>query len=706
MTDNLFLSALQRITAGNFSLGELIETAAKFTAADQRDLSRQLYKVWIKVNPNDPLLFVALFNCAELDDKTGDRSAAIDSLIAAIAARPDFAPAHINLGGLLERAGAPNFALDQWKAVANQPAQITGETIDYAITALKQTARVLNDHKINDGAEAAIVRCLDIDRKQPDVIAQHIAIRLGACKWPIMEPVAKLDRKALLESTHPLSMTWYTDDPLLQLATAERYVRQQIGDPPKDWDGDRRNAPIDLSNRRLRVGYVSSDLRDHAIGYLMTELFELHDRKKVEVFAYYCGSQDAEGGLSSRIKDAVEHWVDIRAMNDDDAARRIAADGIDILVDVNGHTKDSRTLVFARRPAPIQVNWLGFPGSMGTTYHHYMIADEWIVPPESEMYFAEKTVRLPCYQPNDRKRPVAGASQSRADAGLPDDAFVFCCFNGSQKYSKFTFDRFIEILKGVPNGVLWLIDTSEEAKLRLWAYAEKNGVAKSRIVFAQKLQNAFHLARYEHADLFLDTAPYGAHTTASDALWMGVPVLTLSGRSFAARVCGSLVRAAGLPELICQSPQEFVARAIALGRNRAEVDALKARLKANRDTCTLFDMDTLTERLEGLYLEMCDDYANGRLPRPDLANLPAYFEAGIEHQHELVELQAVNDYHERYKAELARIHRIRPIAPDNRIWGAADIAKAEGTGKASVTPIAFAEKQRAPAPKRRKVASR
>jgi predicted O-linked N-acetylglucosamine transferase (SPINDLY family) len=704
MTENLFLAALQRITAGHFSLGELIDTTGKLAAAGQRELSRQLYKIWIKINPDDPLLYVALFNCADHDDKVGDRSAAIDSLIAATKAKPDFAPAHINLGGLLERFGAPIFALDQWKAVAEQAAQITGESVEYAITAHKQTARVLSDHKINDGAEAAMVRALDIDGRQPDVIAQLIANRLAGCKWPIMQPAAKLDRKALLKSTHPLSMTWYTDDPLLQLATAERYVREQLGDAPKDWDADRRHAPIDLSERRLRVGYMSSDLRDHAIGYLMAELFELHDTKKVEVFAYYCGKEPV-GALTDRIQRAVEHWVDIRNMNDDDAARRIVADGIDILVDINGHTKDSRTLVFARRPAPIQVNWLGFPGSIGTAYHHYMIADEWIVPPESEMYYAEKVVRLPCYQPNDRKRPVAVERQTRAEAGLPDDAFVFCCFNGSQKYSKFTFDRFLEILKGVPNSVLWLIDTAEKTRDGLWAYAEQKGIARSRIVFAPGLQNAFHLARYSLADLFLDTAPYGAHTTASDALWMGVPVLTLSGRSFAARVCGSLVRSAGLPELVCQTPQEFVTRAIALGHNRTEAQAYRAKLLANRDTCTLFDMDRLTRSLERLYLEMCDDYKNGRLPRPDLTNLPAYFEAGIEHEHELVELQAIGDYHERYKAELARIHRIRPLHADNRLWGPADIAKAEGSS-ASVTSLQFTKKERAPAPKRRKVAAR
>jgi predicted O-linked N-acetylglucosamine transferase (SPINDLY family) len=703
MSEEVFLTALQKITAGTFSLGELIDTAARFTAAGLKPFARQLYKIWIKFNRDDPLVFVPLFNCAELDEKSGDRSAAIDSLLAAIKVKPDFAPAHINLGGLLERAGASHYALEQWKTVADQTTQITGESVEYAITALKQIARVLNDHKMNDGAEEAIRRALEIDPKQPEIIAQHIAIRLGACKWPIMEPLGKIDRKGLLQSAHPLSMTWYTDDPLLQLATAERYVRQRIGEAPRDWDGDRRHAPIDLSNRRLRLGYISSDLRDHAIGYLMAELFELHDRKNVEVFAYYCGVE-SDSPLTNRIKNAVEHWTDIRTMSDDEAARKITADGIDVLVDVNGHTKDSRTEVFARRPAPIQVNWLGFPGSMGTTYHQYIIADDWIVPPESEIYFAEKVVRLPCYQPNDRKREIVSEEPTRAQAGLPDDAFVFCCFNGSQKFTRFTFDRFVEILKDVPGSVLWLIDAPDETRNRLWSYVEQNGIARSRIVFAQKMQNAFHLARYVLADLFLDTAPYGAHTTASDALWTGLPVLTLSGRSFASRVCGSLVRSAGLPELVCETPQDFVARAIALGNNPSEVRGYRARLLAGRDNCTLFDMDGLTACLEHLYREMCDDHANGRLPKPDLTNLPAYFEAGLEHDHEAVEMQAIADYRGFYTGELARLHKARPLHPDNRIWSNTDIAKVDGAAGASITTLEFASEEQPV--RRRKAASR
>jgi hypothetical protein len=218
------------------------------------------------------------------------------------------------------------------------------------------------------------------------------------------------------------------------------------------------------------------------------------------------------------------------------------------------------------------------------------------------------------------------------------------------------------------------------------------------------MQNAFHLARYALADLFLDTAPYGAHTTASDALWMGVPVLTLSGRSFASRVCGSLVRSAGLPELVCEYPHEFVARAISLGKNPAEVRGYRARLLAGRDTCTLFDMDKLTASLEGLYREMCDDHVHGRLPKPDLTNLPAYFEAGIEHDHEAIEMQAVADYHGFYKSELARLHRMWPLHADNRLWTHADIAKADGAPEASVTTLEFAGQEQAA--RRRKAASR
>jgi predicted O-linked N-acetylglucosamine transferase (SPINDLY family) len=511
-----------------------------------------------------------------------------------------------------------------------------------------------------------MAEALDIQPQQRDVIEQYVAVRLGQCKWPVAEPRESLERRALVGGMHPLSLAAYSDDPLLQLAAAARYAEQSIREEPGG-AADRRHAAIDLKARRLRVGYVSSDLRDHAVGYLMAELFELHDRSKVEVFAYYCGIA-AKDGLQSRIRATIENWRDIRDLSDEAAAQMIADDGIDILVDVNGHTRDARTAIFARRPAPIQVNWLGYPGTMGTPYHHYIVGDEWITPPKTELYYSEKVLRLPCYQPNDRKRAVEASRPTRAQAGLPDDAFVFCCFNGSQKITRFTYLRWLRILKAVPDSVLWLLDSTKATHERLAAFAESEGVDRTRLIFAPKLANAYHLARYPLADLFLDTAPYGAHTTASDALWMGVPMITISGRAFASRVCGSLVRAAGLPELVCDNEEDYVALAVALAADRPRIASLKARLQATRDSCDLFNMEKLVSRLEGLYREMALDHQAGRLPVPDLTNLEAYMAVGCDLDHEGRDLMLASDYDEIYRAGLARRHLVRPLSPDARLW--------------------------------------
>ena len=554
MTDVSYVSALQKVAAGTLQVGELVDVASKLTAGGKQLEARQLYQVWLTHNSKHPLSYVVLFNRSALDSQAGDTKAAMEALQAALAVNPDFLPAYINLGGFLERSGAPDKAVDLWRAGVSRAQTVTGAGVSYVVTALKQIARVLSDRQQIEGAEAAVHQCLEISPEQGDLIEQYVALRLAQCKWPTVVASERLPRKNLVRGIHPLSTAVYTDDPLLHLASAERYVRYSAHEGVFNAEFDRRHAPIDIKKRRMRVGYISSDLRDHAVGYLMAEFFELHNREEFEVFAYYCGPE-SDSALTRRIKAAVEHWSDIRKMSDDEAARKIAADGIDILVDVNGHTRDARMGVFARRPAPIIVNWLGYPGTMGTPYHHYIVADDWIIPKGSEKFYSEKVVRLPCYQPNDRKRTVAGHPPSRSDAGLPESAFVFCCFNGTHKITRFTFERWMEILHEVPESVLWLLDTTEETKTRLRQHAVSKGIGGERLIFAPKMQNAAHLARYALADLFLDTVPYGAHTTASDALWMGVPVLTLSGRSFASRVCGSLVRSAGIKELVVLSPE-------------------------------------------------------------------------------------------------------------------------------------------------------
>lgn len=648
------------------NLQELVAEAQRLAAAGDGAAACRLYAGWIAAQHGNPQLYIAHFNHACLLSELGEGEAARASLTACLALNPDFLPASINLGGLLERVGAIPQALEQWQGVVQRVVAVTGAAIAYKLTALRQIARVLSEHHKPAMAEAVLRQCLDLQPEQRDVIEQFTALRLVQCAWPALTPADAGERRRLLRGTSPLSMLAYTDDPLLHLGLAHHYARCLVDETQDFARHDRRDAPIALKDRRLRVGYVSSDLRDHAIGTLMAEVFELHDRSRIEVTAYYCGPPST-APLQARIQAAVEHWVDIRPLSDDAAAARIAADGIDILVDVNGYTRDARTALFARRSAPVQVNWLGYPGTLGTPWHHYIIADPWIIPPEAELHYSERVLRLPCYQPNDRKRVIA-ETPTRAAAGLPEHGFVFCCFNASQKLSRFTMERWVQILLGVPGSVLWLLDSGEEMRANLLAFAAARGIAEGRIIFAPKLANPAHLARYRLADLFLDSVPYGAHTTASDALWLGVPVLTLSGRGFASRVCGSLVRAAGLPEMVCATPDEYVSRAIALAREPAELARHRKTLAARRGRCDLFNMEKLVNRLEALFHKVARAHQAGRTPEPRLDNLDAYLEIGASLDHEAEEMLARPDYHEFYRARLARRHAVRPLIADGRLW--------------------------------------
>lgn len=664
--DTSYVASLRAIALGELSLNGLLTSAAALTEQGQPAQAINLYKAWIKSNNGNAMLHVALFNCSVLESALNDHAAVVRSLSAAVSLEPNFLPAYVNLGSAYEKLGDPNKAIEIWKIAVGRPVTAGPTTVGYLTTLYKQIARVYADLMMPDMAEQAVVQCLALAPHHKDAMEQYVAFRLAQCKWPSVEPIDTLDAVSIVETMHPLSAAVYTDDPLLQLATAERYVRKTCSKTAAPGPNDRRAAPVDLTGRRLRIGYVSSDLRDHAVGYLMAELFERHDRNAVEVFAYYCGIP-SQSELTLRTKSAIEHWREIRDLSNEAAAAMIAKDGIDILVDVNGHTRDAKLGIFALRPAPIQVNWLGFPGSMGSPFHQYIIADDWVIPQGSEKYYSERVMRLPCYQPNDRRRQV-DATPSRAAFGLPENAFVYCCFNGTHKISRFSFERWMRIMREVPNSVLWLLDAQASVQDRIRNMATSLGVDGSRIIFTPRVKNSMHLARYPLADAFLDTAPYGAHTTASDALWMGVPVVTFSGRGFASRVCGGLVRAAGAPELVAESPEGFVEIAVGLGRDPARAKALSRRLLEMRWTSTLFDTDLLAGKLEGLYREMVLEYQGGALPVPDLSNLDTYLDIGVRLPHETEETTRIADYEGVYRSALAARHAMRPIPVDRRIW--------------------------------------
>jgi predicted O-linked N-acetylglucosamine transferase (SPINDLY family) len=589
----------------------LVGLVQSLRASIPPDGIQSLYAFWIERHPGDPLLYAVLFNYAVVLTDAGDLSRARECLERALSLNPDFMPALINLGRIHERLGVTGLALRFWASVVDKLAAVTGTAIVHKVTALNQAARVLEAANQDTAAEAMLFQSLDVDPAQSEAAQHYLSLRQRQCKWPVVSPWERVDRRTLMRGLSPLSAAVLTDDPMLHLALAAHYNERDVGTPsagvvasyraarrpkrdpsdgvPREGDpaeGDPREGDPAAGDPaagdrgqggytgRLRIGYLSSDLRGHAVGHLMAEVFGLHDRSRVEVFAYYCGpAPAADDVLNARFKASVDHWIPISQLDDTAAARRIEADGIHILVDLNGYTRDGRTKLVALRPAPVIVNWLGYPGSMGSPYHHYIIADDWIIPKSAEIYYSETVLRLPCYQPNDRQRAVSPSVPTRAEAGLPPEAMVYCCFNATHKITRFTFERWMSILRRVPHAVLWLLGPSEASRKRLRDFASARGVAPERLIFAEKLANPHHLARHLLADLFLDTVPYGAHTTASDALWMGVPVLTLSGRSFASRVGGSLVRAAGLPELVCATAEAYVERAVALGSGAADHEA-------------------------------------------------------------------------------------------------------------------------------------
>ena len=593
----LFNELVKLAVSQKLSICDLVEAAATLDLANQKQQVVELYKTWISHNADNSWLYAIYFNYGVALTAVQDYADAIKALQECIRLKPDFYAAYINLGRVLEHSGQNAQAVVQWLTLVNNFSAITGEAVAHKITALQQIARVLESANNDSAAENTLKQILDINPLHIEATQHWILLRQRQCGWPIIAEWERVSRKDLLTGISSLSLEYLADDPMFQLAKAYYYAKSSIG-MPKLVSRSQRTVNIRNTNR-LRIGYVSSDLRGHAVGFAMTDLIECHDHKNFEIFAYYCGINRTDE-TQQRIMKAVDHWTDINGLNDDQAAAKIAADGIDILIDLNGYTRDARTKVFARRPAPIAVNWFGYPGTMGTPYHHYIIADPFIIPPDLEVYYSEKVVRLPCYQPNDRRRVVAERCPTRAEMGLPEGAFVYCSLNGMQKITPRTFDRWMTILGRVPGSVLWLLTGTDDTNERLRKLAAEYGVASERIVFAAKMPNPEHLARYRLADLFLDCLPYGAHTTAADLLWMNVPILTLPGRSFASRVCASLVRAAGVSELVCSTPDEFVARAVELAQDREKLAAIKLKLAAGRNSCLLFDTPQLVFHLEEL----------------------------------------------------------------------------------------------------------
>lgn len=529
---------------------------------------------------------------------------ALASYDKAIAIKPDYAKALYNRGSTLKELKRLDEALGSYdRAISLQP--------DYA-EAFHNRGLALQELKRLDEALASYDQALAIKPDLDFLFGFRLGLVMSLCDWRgLSRQLLELEEAVVKgqKATNPFSLLGLIDNPQLQLRASQMYVASKHPPAEMTWNFGKRRP-----DKKIRIGYYSADLHNHATSYLMAELFEAHDTQLFELYCFSFGP-DSQDEMRQRVSRAFENFYDVADKSDLEIVRMSRDLEIDIAVDLKGFTQDARTGIFSERCAPIQVNYLGYPGSMAAPYFDYIIADKTLIPQASQQHYSEKIVYLPhSYQVNDSKRQISQQLFTKQELGLPETGFVFCCFNNSYKILPATFDGWMRLLKAVDGSVLWLLEGNPTAARNLRQEAEARGVDSSRLVFAERMELQDHLARHRLADLFIDTLPYNAHTTASDALWAGLPVLTQLGKSFAARVAASLLTALDLPELITETQEQYESKAITLAKYPVLLNEIKDKLAQNRLTSTLFNGQIFARHIEAAFTEMYQCYVSGQAP--------------------------------------------------------------------------------------------
>ena len=593
------------------------------------------YERALAAEPNNP---EALSNCASALLSMKRPEEALRLCERAIRLKADFPEAYNNLGGALRRLGRYTEAVGaienalrlrpDYAAAYSNLANIllgnnqTAEAIEYCDKAIALDPQLAEAYEQRGGAlvklsrpdEAvpSLVRVLELAPDFDYAAGALAGARMACCDWADYE--ASRDRivagveagKAVVQ---PFTLLAMNESPELHLKAARILAADRM--PPNcrsAWDGRK------YRHERIRVAYLSADYHQHATALLMAGLFEAHDRERFEITAISFGPDDS-GPMRQRLQRAFDRFVDVRNESDAQVASLMQSLEIDIAVDLKGYTGDSRPAILSRRPAPIQVSYIGYPGTMGLEQIDYLLADRTVLPPELQAHCTEAVVYLPdCYQVTDSKRAIADRMPTRAEAGLPGSGFVFCCFNNNYKLTPAIFTIWMQLLQRVPGSVLWLLGDNPAAVRNLRAEAERRGVGAERLVFAPRMDSPEHLARHRLADLFLDTLPYNAHTTSSDALWAGLPVLTCIGRAFPGRVAASILRAVGLSDLITNSLEEYAGKAFELATRPEKLREVRDRLAHNRTRYPLFDTTRFCRNLESAYTTMLQRYETGLAP--------------------------------------------------------------------------------------------
>jgi predicted O-linked N-acetylglucosamine transferase (SPINDLY family) len=553
----------------------------------------------------NPAHVVARYNCGVVLDELMRYDEALSNYDRALELKPNYADALNNRGVILDDRMRYEEALASYdRALAIMP--------NYA-DALNNRGGLRRRFRMYEKSALDYSQLANVDPDYAYVLGNKLYSNMQICNWH-QYPATK---EQLLRAVRggkravlPFQLLVISDSGAEQLTCAVTYADHKYPLVSKPlWRGER------FQHARIRIAYLSSDFRGHATAYLMAELFEKHDRDVFQVSAWSFGPNVADD-MHARLRRSFEQFHDVSAMRDVEVAAMLRAEEIDIAIDLKGYTTDGRTAIFAHRAVPIQVNYLGYPGTMGARYFDYIIGDADVIPVGHEAFYTEKVVRLPdTYQVNDSKRVISNCTPSRAEVGLPESGFVFCCFNNNFKIGPDIFNMWMRLLKRVESSVLWLYEDNAAALRNLRLEAESRGVRADRLVPATRMPLPEHLARHRLADLFLDTLPVNAHTTASDALWAGLPVLTCTGNTFAGRVATSLLRAIGLPELIAGNLTDYEALALKLATTPALLSDIRAKLAKNRNTHPLFDTDRFRRHIESAYTTMYDRYQRGEVPQ-------------------------------------------------------------------------------------------
>jgi predicted O-linked N-acetylglucosamine transferase (SPINDLY family) len=576
------------------SLQQVMARADALTAQGDTPAAVACYKDWLSSEVSEDVLrHAALFNMGVLLRNLGQIDEAINCYREALKYKPDLYQAAVNLGLAYEAKGNRLEAVQTWIG-ALQP-------VDGQVVLLNHLGRVMETAGLLDDAEKYFQRSLLLLPDQPNTVQHFLYVRQKQCKWPVIHSLPDISEEKQLEYCGPLGILALTDDPALQLKTIQGWLSRHLPGEIKHL-----SPSSGYRHKRIRIGYMSCDFRWHAVSILTAELFELHDRNRFEIYGidFTPGDNDS---MRQRVLAAMDHHLPIHTLTDEQAAQLIRQNEIDILVDLTGLTSGSRYSILAHKPAPIQVSYLGFVGTCGMSEVDYILADRFVFPEELKPHFVEKPLYLPkVYQVNDSKRSI-GQTPSRELCGLPRNAFVYCSFNGSYKITPEIFACWMRILKRVQDSVLWLGVDNQWARANLIKEAANQGIDTSRLIFAEKAPPAEYLARYRVADLLLDTSPYNAGTTASDALWAGLPVLTCPGRSFASRMAGALLKAVNMGELITHSLVEYENKAVSLASNADSYKQIRNRLAKEREHSALFDSKSMVRELEILY----DGLVNG-----------------------------------------------------------------------------------------------